>query len=40
MSSDLLADTKYLLPESSYLPRHTRTGVVSGICMDSMAKSS
>lgn len=38
MSNDLLADTNYLLPESSYLPRHPRTGVILRFCRESMAK--
>jgi hypothetical protein len=40
MSIYQLTDTNYLLPESGYLPRHNRTGVVSETCMDGVAKSS
>jgi len=38
MSSYLLAVTNYLLPESSYLPRHTRSTVVSETCRNGVAK--
>jgi hypothetical protein len=38
MSRYLLADTNYLLPESSYLPRHTSSTAVSMSCRNGVAE--